>query len=194
MTIQEILAAQNRAANLCRKGKPAAYSKPVAKPTDSVPDILAAQRNACARKAAPTQVPVKEISAGVASIIEKQCAAVAAQKGEAALSKSQKEIIDDVKKRYNKFLKKLDKELEGQELRMPQPVDIVKPVEPVAEPETEQAGKVFVPNFPAGPEVAVEPVAPGSPVNGISVGDEMGGQVAIGTRSRRRRKMRLGNV
>jgi hypothetical protein len=195
MTIQEILAAQNRAANLCKKDRAVPYSKQTpAKKASSVQDILAAQRGACAHKATTAPARPAATSSSVADIIEKQKATAAAQKGSVYLNASQKEIIEDVKKRYNAFLEKLDRELDGQTLMMPRPGENVAVEEkaPAAEKEPEQG--VFVPAMPAGPtDVALEPVSPESPVNGISVGDEMGGQVAVTVHPRRRRKMRLGN-
>jgi hypothetical protein len=40
-------------------------------------------------------------------------------------------------------------------------------------------------------EVVIEPQVAPSDVNGISVGEEMGGQVAVSTRPKRRRRVKI---
>ena len=185
MTIQEILAAQQRASNATRKAVPA---RPAVKPAgNSVADILAAQRKAseAARKVIAVQGAKPAQNNSVAEIIARQRATAAAQKAATAgispvLSGEQKAIIESIKERYHAFLAKLDQELAGQELFM---------APPAAEqaPATEQtpAEPIFAPNVPANAEVVVDanPVA-----NGISVGSEMGGQVTVSTRPKRQRK------
>lgn len=179
MTIQEILAAQQRAANATRKAVPA---RPAVKPAgNSVADILAAQRKAseAARKVIAVQGAKPAQNNSVAEIIARQRATAAAQKAATAgispvLSGEQKAIIGSIKERYHAFLAKLDQELAGQELFMTPPAAEQAPAEPI-----------FAPNVPANAEVVVDanPVA-----NGISVGSEMGGQVTVSTRPKRQRK------
>jgi len=179
MTIQEILAAQQRASNATRKAVPA---RPAVKPAgNSVADILAAQRKAseAARKVIAVRGAKPAQNNSVAEIIARQRATAAAQKAATAgispvLSGEQKAIIESIKERYHAFLAKLDQELSGQELFMAPPAAEQAPAEPI-----------FAPNVPANAEVVVDanPVA-----NGISVGSEMGGQVTVSTRPKRQRK------
>lgn len=179
MTIQEILAAQQRASNATRK---AVTARPAVKPAgNSVADILAAQRKAseAARKVIAVQGAKPAQNNSVAEIIARQRATAAAQKAATAgispvLSGEQKAIIESIKERYHAFLAKLDQELAGQELFMAPPAVEQAPAEPI-----------FAPNVPANAEVVVDanPVA-----NGISVGSEMGGQVTVSTRPKRQRK------
>lgn len=181
MTIQEILAAQQRASNATRKAVPA---RPAVKPAgNSVADILAAQRKAseAARKVIAVRGAKPAQNNSVAEIIARQRATAAAQKAATAgispvLSGEQKAIIESIKERYHAFLAKLDQELAGQELFMTPPAAEQAPAEPI-----------FAPNVPADAEVVVEanPVA-----NGISVGSEMGGQVTVSTRPKRQRKQK----
>ena len=191
MTIQEILAAQQRASNATRKAVPA---RPAVKPAgNSVADILAAQRKAseAARKVIAVQGAKPAQNNSVAEIIARQRATAAAQKAATAgispaLSGEQKAIIESIKERYHAFLAKLDQELAGQELFMTPPAAEQVPAAEQA-PATEQtpAEPIFAPNVPANAEVVVDanPVA-----NGISVGSEMGGQVTVSTRPKRQRK------
>ena len=181
MTIQEILAAQQRASNATRKAVPA---RPAVKPAgNSVADILAAQRKAseAARKVIAVQGVKPAQNNSVAEIIARQRATAAAQKAATAgispvLSGEQKAIIESIKERYQTFLAKLDQELAGQELFMAPPAAEQAPAEPI-----------FAPNVPANAEVVVDanPAA-----NGISVGSEMGGQVTVSTRPKRQRKQK----
>ena len=181
MTIQEILAAQQRASNATRKAVPA---RPAVKPAgNSVADILAAQRKAseAARKVIAVQGAKPAQNNSVAEIIARQRATAAAQKAATAgispaLSGEQKAIIESIKERYHAFLAKLDQELAGQELFMAPHAAEQAPAEPI-----------FAPNVPANAEVVVDanPVA-----NGISVGSEMGGQVTVSTRPKRQRKQK----
>ena len=181
MTIQEILAAQQRASNATRKAVPA---RPAVKSAgNSVADILAAQRKAseAARKVIAVQGAKPAQNNSVAEIIARQRATAAAQKAATSgispvLSGEQKAIIESIKERYQTFLAKLDQELADQELFMAPPAAEQAPAEPI-----------FAPNVPANAEVVVEtnPV-----VNGISVGSEMGGQVTVSTRPKRQRKQK----
>ena len=181
MTIQEILAAQQRASNATRKAVPA---RPAVKPAgNSVADILAAQRKAseAARKVIAVQGAKPAQNNSVAEIIARQRATAAAQKAATAgispvLSGEQKAIIESIKERYQTFLAKLDQELAGQELFMAPPAAEQAPAEPI-----------FAPNVPANAEVVVET---NPAVNGISVGSEMGGQVTVSTRPKRQRKQK----
>lgn len=181
LSIQEILAAQNRAAKATKKPIAAPAPKPAGQ--KSISDVLAAQRAAAHVGAKPAVAPKPEsLESKVSDIIANQQRVVAEQKAfhtngvSPMTSAEQKAVIESVRARYDEFIKKLDKELEGQELYME------SPAEPKAEEEP-----VF---NPVAPEVVMEPVAPDAPVNGISLGDEMGGQVAIVPRSRRRRRVR----
>lgn len=181
MTIQEILAAQQRASNATRKAVPA---RPAVKPAgNSVADILAAQRKAseAARKVIAIQGAKPAQNNSIAEIIARQRATAAAQKAATAginpvLSGEQKAIIESIKERYHTFLAKLDQELAGQELFMTPPATEQAPAEPI-----------FAPNVPANAEVVVET---NPAVNGISVGSEMGGQVTVSTRPKRPRKQK----
>ncbi len=181
MTIQEILAAQQRASNATRKAVPA---RPAVKPAgNSVADILAAQRKAseAARKVIAVQGAKPAQNNSVAEIIARQRATAAAQKAATAgispvLSGEQKAIIESIKERYHAFLAKLDQELAGQELFMTPPAAEQAPTEPI-----------FAPNVPANAEVVVDT---NPAVNGISVGSEMGGQVTVSTRPKRQRKQK----
>ena len=186
LSIQEILAAQNRAANATKKPVAAPAPKPAEQ--KSISDVLAAQRAAAHVGAKPAVAPKPEPrESKVSDIIANQQRVVAEQKAfhtngvSPMTSAEQKAVIESVRARYDEFIKKLDKELEGQELYMESP----------AEPKAEEPKAEEEPVFnPVAPEVVMEPVAPDAPVNGISLGDEMGGQVAMVPRSRRRRRVR----
>lgn len=137
----------------------------------SIQQILAAQRAAVAatRKVVTPPPARAEHGNSVAEIVERQRAIVAAQKAASGmnplLSREQKAIIESVREKYNKFIAKLDAELGGAELFMP------KPGEPI-----------FSPNVPGNTEVTIETHDGDSAANGISVGDEMGGQVTFSAR------------
>ena len=161
MSIQDIIKAQQRAASATRKFKTVPFRKP-------------------------------EPKSNVAELIERQRVIVAAQKAATsgispALSSSQKAVVDAVREQYKKFLAKLDEELAGQELRMPPPPAPKAPVDekPELAPEPEP---IFTPNVPGNMEVVIEPQVGPSDVNGISVGEEMGGQMAVSARPKRNRK------
>ena len=188
MSIQDILKAQQRAASATRKFKPAPFRKPEPNVGNrTVQDLLKAQQTtASATRKAPVATAVKpEPKSNVAELIERQRVTAAAQKAATSgispvLSSNQKAVVDAVREQYKKFLAKLDKELAGQELRM------TPPPAPAPEPEP-----IFTPNVPGNMEVVIEPQVGPSDVNGISVGEEMGGQVAVSTRPKRRRRIKI---
>lgn len=157
----------------------------------SIQEILAAQQRA-AKATCKYKAPVvtRAKAASVAELIERQRITAAAQKASRSgvspvLSANQKAVIDSIRDEYQTFLAKLDKELAGQELFMtppaPAPVE-EKPAEPI-----------FTPNVPASENLVVEATEAPAGVNGISVGEEMGGQVAITTRLKRKRKAKAVN-
>jgi hypothetical protein len=193
MSIQEILAAQQRAAKATRKNIPAPYRKPAPKADDgNVGDLLAAQQRAAnaTRKPAAQAVRDGAVRNSVAEIIERQRKVAAEQKAASsgmnqALSASQKAIVDSIRTRYQEFLAQLDKELSGQELKMTPPA--TEP-EVTAEPAVDVEEPIFTPNIPENSEIKVVVPAEGSDINGISVGDEMGGQVAVTARPKRNRR------
>jgi hypothetical protein len=124
----------------------------------------------------------------VAELIERQRITAAAQKAPTSgvspvLSANQKAVIDSIRDRYKTFLAKLDKELEGQELFMPPPAP--------APVEEKPAEPIFTPNVPASENLVVEAAEAPAGVNGISVGEELGGQVAITARPKRKRKAKV---
>ncbi len=191
MSIQEILAAQQRATKATCKYKAPLVRKPAAKPASTpIQDLLKAQQAAAnaTRKVIVQPSPADQAkTASVAELIERQRITAAAQKAPTSgvspvLSANQKAVIDSVRARYNTFLAKLDKELEGQELFMPPPAPAQKPAEPI-----------FTPNVPASENLVVEASEAPAAVNGISVGEEMGGQVAISVRPKRKRKAKVVN-
>lgn len=194
MSIQEILAAQQRAAKATCKYKAPVVRKPAAKPASTpVRDLLKAQQAAAnaTRKVVVQPSPAAQTkTASVAELIERQRITAAAQKAPTSgvspvLSANQKAVIDSIRERYKTFLAKLDKELEGQELFMPPPAPAPvkeKPAEPI-----------FTPNVPASENIVVEAAEAPAGVNGISVGEEMGGQVAITVRPKRKRKAKVVN-
>lgn len=193
MSIQEILAAQQRAAKATCKYKAPVVRKPVSnKPAPtSVQAMLKAQQataNATRKVIVPPAPAAQAKAASVAELIERQRITAAAQKAPTSgvspvLSANQKAVIDSIRERYNKFLAKLDKELERQELFMPQPAPA-----PVAEKPAEP---IFTPNIPASENLVVEATEAPAGVNGISVGEELGGQVAITARPKRKRKAKV---
>lgn len=194
MSIQEILAAQQRAAKATCKYKAPVVRKPAAKPaTTPVQDLLKAQQAAAnaTRKVIVQPSPAAQAkTASVAELIERQRITAAAQKAPTSgvspvLSANQKAVIASIRSRYETFLAKLDKELEGQELFMPPPAPA-----PVAEKPAEP---IFTPNVPASEDLVVEATEAPAGVNGISVGEEMGGQVVVTARPKRKRKAKVVN-
>ena len=195
MSIQEILAAQQRAAKATCKFKAPVVRKPAAKPapTSSVQAMLKAQQataNATRKVIVPPSPAAQAKTASVAELIERQRITAAAQKAPTSgvspvLSANQKAVIDSIRSRYETFLAKLDKELEGQELFMPQPAP--------APVEEKPAEPIFAPNIPSSENLVVEAVEAPAGVNGISVGEELGGQVAITSRPKRKRKAKAVN-
>lgn len=194
MSIQEILAAQQRAAKATCKYKAPVVRKPVSKPAPtSVQALLKAQQataNATRKVIVPPSPAAQAKTASVAELIERQRITAAAQKAPTSgvspvLSANQKAVIDSIRSRYETFLAKLDKELEGQELFMPQPAP--------APVEEKPAEPIFTPNIPASENLVVEAAEAPAGVNGISVGEEMGGQVAITARPKRKRKAKAVN-
>lgn len=194
MSIQEILAAQQRAAKATCKYKASVVRKPVSKPAPtSVQALLKAQQataNATRKVIVPPSPAAQAKTASVAELIERQRITAAAQKAPTSgvspvLSANQKAVIDSIRDRYKTFLAKLDKELAGQELFMTPPAPA--PVEEkLAEP-------IFTPNVPTSENLVVEAAEAPAGVNGISVGEEMGGQVAITARPKRKRKAKAVN-
>lgn len=194
MSIQEILAAQQRAAKATCKYKAPVVRKPVSKPApSSVQALLKAQQataNATRKVIVPPSPAAQAKTASVAELIERQRITAAAQKAPTSgvspvLSANQKAVIDSIRERFKTFLAKLDKELAGQELFMPPPAPA-----PVEEKPTEP---IFTPNIPASENLVVEAAEAPAGVNGISVGEELGGQVAITTRPKRKRKAKVVN-
>ena len=194
MSIQEILAAQQRAAKATCKHRTPLVRKPVAKQApNSAQDLIKAQQatvNATRKVIVPQSPDTRAKTASVAELIERQRITAAAQKAPTSgvspvLSADQKAVIDSIRERYNKFLAKLDKELEGQELFMPQPAP--------APVEEKPAEPIFTPNIPASETLVVEAAEAPAGVNGISVGEELGGQVAITARPKRKRKAKVVN-
>lgn len=187
MSIKDILAAQQRATNATRKYNPPPPMRKLAtKPnTQTVRDVLSAQQMAANATRKPTVAPAPNPvqSKTIAEIIEKQRVTAAAQKSATSginpvLSSNQKAVIDDIRARYNKFIEKLGQELAGQELFMtPPPEQAPKKEEPI-----------FTPNVPENAEVVIEAQEVPAAVNGISVGEEMGGQVSVAVRPKRKRK------
>jgi len=187
MSIQEILAAQQRAANATRKNRPEPFRKTGSSPgTRTVKEMLEAQQITANATRKPVSAPapnptgnpnVAELIAQQRQIVESQ---KAASSGLSHLSSEQKHIIDDVKARYNEFIAKLDKELGNQEWKMEPPVTS----EAADAPE-----QFFTPNVPDDLEAVAEKRENMPDVNGISVGDEMGGQVTMPVRMKRRTRM-----
>lgn len=194
MSIQEILAAQQRAAKATCKYKAPVVRKPVSKPaSNSVQSLLKAQQataNATRKVIVQPSPAAQAKTASVAELIERQRITAAAQKAPTSglspvLSADQKAVIDSIRERYKTFLDKLDKELAGQELFMTPPAPVSaeeKPAEPI-----------FTPNVPASEDLVVEAAKVPVGVNGISVGEELGGQVVITARPKRNRKAKAVN-
>ena len=189
MSIQEILAAQQRAAKATCKHQTPLVRKPVAKPVhNSVQDLIKSQQatvNATRKVIVPQSPDTRARAASVAELVERQRITAAAQKAPTSgvspvLSANQKAVIDSIRERYKTFLAKLDKELAGQELFMPPPAPA-----PVEETPAEP---IFTPNILASETLVVEAAEAPAGVNGISVGEEMGGQVAITVRPKRKAK------
>ena len=194
MSIQEILAAQQRAAKATCKHQTPLVRKPVAKPVhNSVQDLIKSQQatvNAIRKVIVPQSPDTQARAASVAELVERQRIAVAAQKAATpglsqVLSADQKAVIDSIRERYKTFLAKLDKELAGQELFMPPPAP--------APVEEKPAEPIFTPNILTSETLVVEAAEAPAGVNGISVGEEMGGQVAITVRPKRKRKAKAVN-
>ena len=194
MSIQEILAAQQRAAKATCKYKALPVRKPVAKQApNSAQDLIKAQQatvNATRKVIVPQSPDTQARAASVAELIERQRITAAAQKASTsgvspALSADQKAVIDSIRERYKTFLAKLDKELGGQELFMSPPAH--------APVEEKPAEPLFTPNIPASENLVVEAAKAPVGVNGISVGEELGGQVAIAVRPKRKRKAKAVN-
>ena len=59
--------------------------------------------------------------------------------------------------------------------------------------EEKPAEPIFTPNVPASEDLVVEAAKAPVGVNGISVGEELGGQVAISVRPKRKRKAKTVN-
>ena len=194
MSIQEILAAQQRAAKATCKHQTPLVRKPVAKQApNSAQDLIKAQQatvNATRKVIVPPSPDTRARAASVAELVERQRIAVAAQKAATpglspVLSADQKAVIDSIRERYKTFLAKLDKELAGQELFMPPPAP--------APVEEKPAEPIFTPNILTSETLVVEAAEAPAGVNGISVGEEMGGQVAITVRPKRKRKAKAVN-
>ena len=194
MSIQEILAAQQRAAKATCKHQTPLVRKPVAKPVhNSVQDLIKSQQatvNATRKVIVPQSPDTRARAASVAELVERQRITAAAQKAPTSgvspvLSANQKAVIDSIRERYKTFLAKLDKELAGQELFMPPPAP--------APVEEKPAEPIFTPNILASETLVVEAAEAPAGVNGISVGEEMGGQVAIAVRPKSKRRAKAVN-
>lgn len=191
MSIQEILAAQQRAAKATCKYKAPVVRQPAAKPVHtSVQELIQAQQataNTTRKVIVPSSPATRANSASVAELIERQRITAAAQKEHrsGALSASQKAVIDSIREEYNAFLANLEKELAGQELFMAPPAS--------ASVEEKTAEPIFAPNVPASDGIVVEAAEAPAGVNGISVGEELGGQVAITVHPKRKRKAKAVN-
>ena len=194
MSIQEILAAQQRAAKATCKHQTPLVRKPVAKQApNSAQDLIKAQQatvNATRKVIVPQSPDTRARAASVAELVERQRITAAAQKAPTSgvspvLSANQKAVIDSIRERYKTFLAKLDKELAGQELFMPPPAP--------APVEEKPAEPIFTPNILASDTLVVEAAEAPAGVNGISVGEELGGQVAITVRPKRKRKAKAVN-
>ena len=168
--------------------------KPVAKPVhNSVQDLIKSQQatvNATRKVIVPQSPDTRARAASVSELVERQRITAAAQKAPTSgvspvLSANQKAVIDSIRERYKTFLAKLDKELAGQELFMPPPAP--------APVEEKPAEPIFTPNILASETLVVEAAEAPAGVNGISVGEEMGGQVAITVRPKRKRKAKAVN-
>lgn len=173
MTIQEILAAQQRAVKATCKYKVPLVRKSASNPAPNSVQAMLKEQQATTN------------ATSVAELIERQRIIAAAQKSPTSgvnqvLSDKQKAVIDSIREQYKTFLTKLDKELAAQELFMPPPVST-----PVEEKPTEL---IFTPNVPASEGFVFEAAEAPAGVNGISVGEEMGGQLAITVRPKRKRK------
>jgi hypothetical protein len=189
ISIQDILAVQHRAAKATRKSNIPLVIKPASNPAPiSIQNMLKAQQvtvNATRAVSVPSSPDTQAKAASVAELIERQRITADAQKAPTSvvsqsLSINQKAVIDSIREQYKTFLTKLDKELGEPELFMstpaPAPVE-EKPIEPF-----------FAPNVPASEGLVVEAAEAPAGVNGISVGEEMGGQVVITVRPKRKRK------
>ena len=194
MSIQEILAAQQRAAKATCKHQTPLVRKPVAKPVhNSVQDLIKSQQatvNATRKVIVPQSPDTRARAASVSELVERQRITAAAQKAPTSgvspvLSANQKAVIDSIRERYKTFLAKLDKELAGQELFMPPPAP--------APVEEKPAEPLFTPNIPASENLVVEAAEAPAGANGISVGEELGGQVVITARPKRNRKAKAVN-
>lgn len=192
MSIQEILAAQQRAASATRKYKPAPFRNSGSGAKKTVAELLKAQQTSAkaTRKPVAVQPIPPAAKSNIAELIEQQRITAAAQKPATsgvshAISASQKATVDAIKEAYKKFIAKLDKELAGQEWFAGNGA-ADKPVDKPQEPEHQEP--IFTPNVPDTMEVVIEPQNERSAVNGISVGEEMGGQVAVSARPKRKRR------
>ncbi len=191
MSIQEIIAAQQKAVKATCKNKMMVVRKPAPKaPSQSIQAMIAAQQSAKVNPKVVLPPAPKPKNSTIAEMIDQQRIAVAARQAATSgvspvLSANQKAVIDSIRERYKTFLAKLDKELEGQELFMPPPAPA-----PVEEKPTEP---IFTPNVPASENLVVEAAEAPAGMNGISVGEEMGGQVAITVRPKRKRKAKAVN-
>ncbi len=188
MSIKDVLAAQQRAANACKKPKPAPYKKAFPVQSGGIKDILEAQRRTTCAHNTPAPAPVKPAApkSTVAEIIARQRATAASQKVTGginpSLTRAQMADVANINARYESFLVKIEKQLAEEDAKRikeapaPEVVDAVVSVPP------------FTPNVPEEMEIVVDVPAPESDVNGISVGEEMGGQVTVSTRDRRRNR------
>ena len=194
MSIQEVLAAQQRAANACRKPKAVPYNKTIVPSANhAIKDILAAQQKACKPTIKPAPAPKPAQSESIAAIIAKQRATAAAQKAAGSgfhpgLTEAQKADIAAIRVKYQTFLAEIEKELAAEDAKR-----IQAPTEPVVAKDPVVEVPPFTPSVPEEMEVVVKTTESAPDVNGISVGDEMGGQVIVTTRPKARRK-RKANV
>ena len=184
MSIKEILMAQQRAANSCKKPKPVPYKKTVPVKDSNIKSILDAQRNVCKHPTPVAPKPVTQKNTSISDIIARQRVAAVAQKVTSGinpgLSRAQAADIAKIKEKYRAFLAKIEKELAAEEAKCI-PANAAN-TEPVVN-ET----PIFTPNVSETTEVVMESQPVQTDINGISVGEEMGGQVTVSTRSKRRR-------
>ena len=173
MSIKEILMAQQRAANSCKKPKPVPYKKTVPVKDSNIKSILDAQRNVCKHPTPVAPKPVTQKNTSISDIIARQRVAAVAQKVTSGINPglSRAQAAD---------IAKIEKELAAEEAKCI-PANAAN-TEPVVN-ET----PIFTPNVSETTEVVMESQPVQTDINGISVGEEMGGQVTVSTRSKRRR-------
>ena len=182
MSIKEIIAAQQRAAQASKKpNTPARSAQQIAK---STVDLIAQQRKAAAAtnkfNAAKQPLPpapaqsnsVKELIAAQQRAAEADKAAREARVNANHNPKANEAIINKYRAEYTKFLEKLENETANSEPLL------------------------FTPNIPkqVSAETVVEVKEASPDVNGISVGEEAGGTVEIKMKPKRPRRPKKANT